>query len=86
MKKRRKVITVSQKKEKNNTRRKGKEEEKKVETTNEWCLTREDMDLLRKGNLKREAKSHLTVAQNAVWTKYIKAKIDKPQQNIMQAK
>ena len=52
------------------------------QATNKRNLTLEDLTWLRKGNLKRETESLLQAAQNnAIRTNYVKAKIDKTQQN-----
>ena len=52
------------------------------ETINKQHLTRENLDLAKKGNIKRETESLLIVAQNnAKRTNHIKARINKTQQN-----
>ena len=52
------------------------------EATNKWHLKRKTWMWLRKGNLKRESEFLLIAAQNnAIRTNYIKARIDKTQQN-----
>ena len=51
--------------------------------TNKRHLTRENLDVAKKGNFKRETESLLTASQNnAMGTNHIKTGIDKTQQNI----
>ena len=62
--------------------RKQKLEEKQLDRRLKWHLTREKVDVAKKGNLKRETESILKAAQNdAIRTNHIKARIDKTQQN-----
>ena len=50
--------------------------------TNKRNLTPENLKIPKKGNIKREIESLLIVAKNnAIRTKYVKAKIDKSEQN-----
>ena len=50
--------------------------------TNKRHLTRENVDVAKKGNLKRETESLLEAAQNnTIRTNYINARIDRTQQN-----
>ena len=49
---------------------------------NKWNLTQGTWTLIRKGDLKGETESRLIVApNNAIRTNYVKARIDKMQQN-----
>ena len=50
--------------------------------TNKQYFTRQNLDMAKKGNFKRETESLLIAAQNnAIRTNHIKARIDKMQQN-----
>ena len=50
--------------------------------TNKQHLTRQNLDMSKTGNLKRETESLLIAVQNnTIWTNHIKARIDKTQQN-----
>ena len=52
------------------------------QASNKRNVTQEDLDMAKKGHLKRETESFLIAAQNnAIRTNYVKAKIDKMQQN-----
>ena len=52
------------------------------QATNKQSLTRENLDIAKKGNLQREIEYHLIVAENnAIKTNYENARIDKTQQN-----
>ena len=52
------------------------------QATNEGNLTGKDLNMAKKGKLKRETKFLLIAAQNnAIRTNYVEAKIDKTQQN-----
>ena len=53
-----------------------------LQATNKQNLLRKNLEMVRKANLKKETESLRTAAQNnAIRTKYIKARIEKTRQN-----